>query len=73
MEIKEFIRLVEDVAEANAGTLRLDSRLEDFGWDSLCVIGLISELDRLKLNSVSVDSIVQAETIQDLHTDIFGP
>lgn len=73
MDIKGFIRLVEGVAEVNAGSLRFDSRLEDFGWDSLCVIGLISELDRLKLDSVSVDSIVQAETIQDLHTDIFGP
>lgn len=72
MGVDEFIRLIEDVAEANSGSLRPDSRLEDFGWDSLCVILLISELDRLKLDSVTVDSIIKAETIRDLHTDIFG-
>lgn len=72
MNTREFIFLVERVAEVNAGTLQLDSRLEDFGWDSICVIGLISELDRLQLNPVHADSLSQAETVQDLHADIFG-
>lgn len=72
METKDFVRLVETLAEAPAGSLELGSKLEDFGWDSLCVIGLISELDRLKLNSVNADSIAESETIQDLHAIALG-
>jgi len=72
MESEDFVRLVETLAEAETGSLRMDSELEQFGWDSLCVIGLISELDRLNLNSVSADSIAQSGTIQELHASIFG-
>lgn len=72
MESEEFVRLVETLSEAEPGSLRMDSKLEQFGWDSLCVIGLISELDRLNLNSVSADSIAQSGTVQELHARIFG-
>ena len=72
MDTEDFVRLIETLAEASAGTLEFDSRLEDFGWDSLCVIGLISELDRLNLNSFRAESIARSETIRDIYAEIFG-
>lgn len=67
----EFVRLVESLAEMQPKSLNSDSKLEDFGWDSLCVIGLISELDRLNLGSINADSISEAETIENLYRNIF--
>lgn len=72
MTSQEFVSLVESVSESPSGSLRLSSKLEEFGWDSLAVIGLISELDRRGGTSVAADSIADAATVNDLYTAAFG-
>lgn len=66
MDRLEFVRLVEVVAECELGSLAFNSNLEDFGWDSLAVISLIAELDRVGGFPVDVDSLAQATTIQNV-------
>lgn len=70
MDRPEFVRLVEVVAECELGSLAFNSNLKDFGWDSLAVILLIAELDRVGGFPVDVDSLAQATTIQDVFDSV---
>lgn len=72
MEEIDFVQLIEVVSESDPGSLTLDSKLEDFGWDSLAVISLISELDRIGGYSISADSVASAATVRDLFESAFS-
>jgi acyl carrier protein len=67
MTEKEFLEVVEVVSESSSGSLTLDSVLSDFGWDSLGVIGLISEIDRRFGITMEADSLAEALTVEDLY------
>jgi acyl carrier protein len=72
MEEIDFVRLIEVVSESDPGSLTLDTALEDFGWDSLAVISLISELDRIGGHSINADSVASAVTVRDLFGSAFS-
>lgn len=69
----EFLSMVEIVLELQSGSLELDVRLDDVGWDSLAVIGLIAELDRQGGPELLGDAIASATSVRDLYQSIFGP
>lgn len=72
MKKSDFFCLVEALAELEPGSAQLHSKLVDIGWDSLCVIGLISDLDRMGINATNTETINGAETIDDLYEAVFG-
>ena len=72
MDELEFVKLVERAAECEPGSIGLDSALEDIAWDSLGVISLISELDKVGGFAVSVESVVPAKTVRDLYLAVFS-
>lgn len=72
MKKREFFRLVEALAELEPGSAQPHTKLGDIGWDSLCVIGLISDLDRMGINATNTEMLTEAETIDDLYKAVFG-
>lgn len=71
MDDVEFVQMVEKAAARQPGSLDFDSTLRDIGWDSLAVILLISELDRLGGYSLDVDAGAKANTVGDLYLCVF--
>jgi len=45
MDAAAFLELAHDLLDARPGSLGLDDRLEDIGWDSLANVELIAHLD----------------------------
>lgn len=72
MSEAEFLSTVELVLELPSGSLELDTPLDDAGWDSLAVIGLIAELDRRGGPELLGDAIAPARSVRDLYQSIFG-
>ena len=72
MDQVEFLRIVESAAAREPESLGLEARLQDIGWDSLAVVILISELDRLGGYSLDVDSAAKAGTVRDLYFSVFA-
>ena len=63
----EFIRILEEVIEADPGTLSGSTRLADIqNWDSLAVIGFIAAADEHLAASVPAQKIYQCETIDQI-------
>jgi acyl carrier protein len=40
MDVTDFLRSLDEVLDQEPGTLRPDSRLDDFGWRSLAAVEL---------------------------------
>lgn len=72
MSEQEFVRLVELVSESPPGSLSIESKLEEFGWDSLGLLGLISALDRQGGHTVNPDLLADASTLRGLYLAAFG-
>lgn len=67
MTRQEFLQLLEEVIEAEPGTLKGDERLRDLErWDSLAVMSYIALVDEQLGISVSAQSIAEARTVSDL-------
>ncbi|GEP28566.1 acyl carrier protein [Cryobacterium levicorallinum] len=66
MEVHDFIHLVEETLEVDAGTVLLTDRLADIDWDSLANISFIAALDMSHNAVVDADALGRCETVQDL-------
>ena len=65
----EFLANLEDVLEADAGTIKSDNALMDLaGWDSLAIMAFIAMVDEKFGTILSPKKITAAETVQDLIT-----
>jgi acyl carrier protein len=67
MEQSEFIRLVEETLEVDAGTVALAHNLDDIDWDSLANIGFIAEVDTRFGVSMDSERLAKSETVEDLY------
>ena len=69
MTKQEFLAHLEDVLEADAGTVNSDNALMDLeGWDSLAVMVFIAMVDEKFGTNLSPQKIAEAKTVQDLIT-----
>ena len=66
MEETELISLVEEILEADAGTIALTDSLEAAGWDSLANISFIAELDQRAGIMVDPQRLADAISAADL-------
>lgn len=67
MDQTEFLRIVTEILEVDAGSVALDDRLDDLGWDSLSNISFIAEVDTVAGVTVGADELAEAVTVADLH------
>ncbi len=66
MTKSEFLAMIEEILETDAGSLNLDARLEDLGWDSLSDVSFIAEVDSTLDMEVNANQLVKCETVADL-------
>jgi acyl carrier protein len=67
MTRNEFHRLIEQVIEADPGTIKGGEMLANIpAWDSMAVIGFIAMLDKHLGITVPASSIMEARSIEDL-------
>jgi acyl carrier protein len=66
MTKSEFLAMIEEILETDAGSVNLDARLEDLGWDSLSDVSFIAEVDSALDMEVNANQLVKCETVADL-------
>ena len=67
MEKKEFLLLLDEIVEAEPGTINESDFLSDIdGWDSMAVMGLIAAVDELFGLSLVPEKIAQSKTVTDI-------
>ena len=67
MTHREFLSQLEDLVEAEPGSIKGTEALTDLPrWDSLCVVGLIAMIDEHLGVTVSAKKIAEAKTVPDL-------
>ena len=67
MNTNDFLRLLEDVIELPANTLKGGEKLEEIDqWDSLAVLSFMAKIDEVFGVSVSAEAIVKAKSVADL-------
>jgi acyl carrier protein len=63
----EFLQLIDEVIEAEPGTVKGDERLEDLGgWDSLAVVSFIAVVNQHFGITLSPEKIRAARNVGDL-------
>lgn len=67
MTHKEFLAQLEELIEADPGSIKGNEALTDLPrWDSLCVVGLIALIDEHLGVTVSARKIADAKNVADL-------
>lgn len=67
MNQQEFLALVEEAIEADAGTVQGDEALEDLdGWDSMAVLNFIALIDEQTGEIIDPKVLAECKTVQDL-------
>jgi acyl carrier protein len=73
MKRSEFLNLLDDVIEAEHGTVTGSERLIDIPkWDSLAVLSLIAAVDSNFRIQLSADSLAACQTVADLEKLLDG-
>lgn len=67
MTKKDFYRLIDEIIEADPGTIKGGEQLADLpAWDSLAVVGFIASMDKNLGASVSAAQLIEAKSVEDL-------
>ena len=66
MNKREFLSLLEEVIEADPGTIKGTETLEDLAWDSLSVLGFIAAMDERFGLDISPKELNKCKTVDDL-------
>jgi acyl carrier protein len=67
MTKRDFLDKIEEILEADAGSITGDESLDDLeGWDSLAVISFIAMVDETFGITLQAQKIADANTLQDL-------
>lgn len=67
MNKQQFLEMLTEILEADAGTIKGDEDLENLeNWDSLAVITFIAAVDEKMNFVVSGDQLSKAKTVGDL-------
>jgi acyl carrier protein len=62
----EFLIMIEEILEVDQGSIAIDARLEDIGWDSLSDVSFIASVDSELEMEVSANQLVKCETVSEL-------
>ena len=61
------LELLEEILEADEGTLKVEDRLEDIDeWDSMSKLYLVSYVKKEMNKRLTVDEIKNFKTVQDI-------
>ena len=67
MTLQGKLELLEEILEADEGTLKVEDRLEDIDeWDSMSKLYLVSYVKKEMNKRLSVDEIKNLKTVQDI-------
>ena len=66
MTKQEFLKLIEEMLEADPGSLSGDEPLETLIWDSLAVVSFIALADEHLGVAVSPQALAEATTLADV-------
>lgn len=67
MTLLEKLELLEEILEADEGTLKVEDRLEDIDeWDSMSKLYLVSYVKKEMKKRLTVDEIKNFQTVQDI-------
>lgn len=67
MTKNEFLRMIEKISESDPDSLEGAESLDSLdNWDSLCVLALISQLDKRLKISLPAEKIYGCKTVNDL-------
>ena len=66
MTLQGKLELLEEILEADEGTLKVEDRLEDIDeWDSMSKLYLVSYVKKEMNKRLTVDEIKNFKTVQD--------
>ncbi len=65
--ITEINREIEQIVNANAGSIKGGEALSDIGWDSMATVMFIAMADEKFSKAIPPDSLAEAKTVSDLH------
>lgn len=63
----EFFAVIAGIIGKSASTIGPASYLDEIGWDSLCLLSLIAEVDATVGSSIDVSAVHKATTLGDLY------
>ena len=67
MTLQGKLELLEEILEADEGTLKVEDRLEDIDeWDSMSKLYLVSYVKKEMNKRMTVDEIKNFKTVQDI-------
>ena len=67
MTLQGKLELLEEIVEADEGTLKVEDRLEDIDeWDSMSKLYLVSYVKKEMNKRLTVDEIKNFKTVQDI-------
>lgn len=67
MTLQGKLELLEEILEADEGTLKVEDRLEDIDeWDSMSKLYLVSYVKKEMNKRLTVDKIKNFKTVQDI-------
>ena len=67
MTLQGKLELLEEILEADEGTLKVEDRLEDIDeWDSMSKLYLVSYAKKEMNKRLTVDEIKNFQTVQDI-------
>ena len=67
MTLQGKLELLEEILEADEGTLKVEDRLEDIDeWDSMSKLYLVSYVKKEMNKMMTVDEIKNFKTVQDI-------
>lgn len=67
MTLQGKLELLEEILEADEGTLKVEDRLEDIDeWDSMSKLYLVSYVKKEINKRLTVDEIKNFKTVQDI-------
>lgn len=67
MTLRGKLELLEEILEADEGTLKVEDRLEDIDeWDSMSKLYLVSYVKKEMNKRLTVDEIKNFKTVQDI-------
>lgn len=66
MELKEKIEVLADVLDRDAGEITPETRLDEIGWDSMAMLGVIAMAKTRFDKKITGAQIREFETVQDI-------
>jgi acyl carrier protein len=63
----EINREIEQIVDAELGSIRGGESLSDIGWDSMATVMFIAMVDEKFSKAIAPERLAEAKTVADLH------